>query len=342
MTSRAIWRVIEDQQRQILDLVHPLVKGFDQVALLDFPNHNNVGDNAIWLGERELLRRLMLPATYMCDIETYSEEALRAAIPEGGLILLHGGGNFGDVWPAHQRFRERIVQSFPNHKIIQLPQSVHFSTEEGIHATAEVLRQHPDLTILVRDRNSLELLTETMGLKAELCPDAAFMIGPQFESFEPVRDVVWIARDDHESAGRPEIRDLDAEVVDWLVGETGKPMSFVMARGTVRVRTTMHKVMRMSPVIREQFGGAVAETFDALAQARFERGLRILSRGRVIVTDRLHGHILATLLGKPQVLLDNHYGKIARYHAAFTHHAVDIVSADGWEDAADKARALLS
>ena len=31
------------------------------------------------------------------------------------------------------------------------------------------------------------------------------------------------------------------------------------------------------------------------------------------MTDRLHGHIIADLLGIPHVVLDNEYGKIAAY-----------------------------
>ena len=39
---------------------------------------------------------------------------------------------------------------------------------------------------------------------------------------------------------------------------------------------------------------------------------------RRIVTDRLHGHILALLLGIRHIILDNDYGKVAAYHAAWT------------------------
>jgi exopolysaccharide biosynthesis predicted pyruvyltransferase EpsI len=40
-------------------------------------------------------------------------------------ILLHGGGNFGDVWPGFQRFREQVIRESPNRRIIQLPQTIH-------------------------------------------------------------------------------------------------------------------------------------------------------------------------------------------------------------------------
>ncbi len=61
-----------------------------------------------------------------------------------------------------------------------------------------------------------------------------------------------------------------------------------------------------------------AAAFERMAAARVERGLALLSRGRRIVTDRLHGHILATLLGIPHVALDNDYGKLSAYIACWT------------------------
>jgi pyruvyl transferase EpsO len=50
----------------------------------------------------------------------------------------------------------------------------------------------------------------------------------------------------------------------------------------------------------------------------------------VVVTDRLHVHILSLLQGKAHAVLDNSYGKIARFMAAFT----------GTTDLAYRARSL--
>ncbi|TIY00977.1 MAG: exopolysaccharide biosynthesis protein, partial [Mesorhizobium sp.] len=57
---------------------------------------------------------------------------------------------------------------------------------------------------------------------------------------------------------------------------------------------------------------------DAAAHNRFRRGIRQISRGRAIVTDRLHVHICSLLIGRPHAVLDNSYGKIRRFMAAFS------------------------
>ena len=44
----------------------------------------------------------------------------------------------------------------------------------------------------------------------------------------------------------------------------------------------------------------------------------MLSTGGLVVTDRLHAHILSLLLDIPHVLLDNSYGKVAGFADQWT------------------------
>jgi exopolysaccharide biosynthesis predicted pyruvyltransferase EpsI len=57
--------------------------------------------------------------------------------------------------------------------------------------------------------------------------------------------------------------------------------------------------------------------YDVLAAQRVRLACRIASRGKVVVTDRLHGHILRLLRGIPHLLLDNSYGKLRRFHGTW-------------------------
>jgi pyruvyl transferase EpsO len=46
--------------------------------------------------------------------------------------------------------------------------------------------------------------------------------------------------------------------------------------------------------------------------------IRMFARHNLVVTDRLHGHILAALMDMPTLVLDNSYGKNSRYAAVWT------------------------
>jgi exopolysaccharide biosynthesis predicted pyruvyltransferase EpsI len=68
------------------------------------------------------------------------------------------------------------------------------------------------------------------------------------------------------------------------------------------------------------------------------RGLRVLARGRIVVTDRLHGHVLALLQGIPQVVLDNSYGKLRSTYTTWTCRS----GLAHWATSAEEARALAT
>jgi pyruvyl transferase EpsO len=54
----------------------------------------------------------------------------------------------------------------------------------------------------------------------------------------------------------------------------------------------------------------------------------------------LHGHILATLLGIPHVILDNSYGKLSSFYRQWTNDTDGIVFAEDSREALEMARAL--
>ncbi|UII23877.1 polysaccharide pyruvyl transferase family protein [Fulvivirga ligni] len=315
---------IKEQQKLLFDCLKMILKQGDKVALLDFPNHNNVGDNAIWLGEKAALKKIGVEVVYECDIYGFSELALRKHLGNDGIVLLHGGGNLGSVWPEHQRFRERIIQSLQDMTVVQLPQSVFFDNDDELRAFGNIAGEHQNLHILVRDKVSFKMLDD-LNLNVQLCPDMAFAIGAIPSEGNPKVDVVWLSRSDHESAGY-DINDANFKIekLDWLQGEPGRYYSKFSPKITVRIRRLVQRIFRQSSFVRNHCWKMNTTFFDALAQRRLNRGVRILSRGKIVATDRLHGHIISTLIGKPQILFDNHYKKIGNYRDCFepAHEAI--------------------
>lgn len=54
------------------------------------------------------------------------------------------------------------------------------------------------------------------------------------------------------------------------------------------------------------------------AWAKSIAGFELLGSARFVITDRLHGHILSTLIGVPHVLLDSKLGKNLNLHDTWT------------------------
>ena len=77
--------------------------------------------------------------------------------------------------------------------------------------------------------------------------------------------------------------------------------------------------------------------FQLYARIRLRAGLAMLSRGNIVVTDRLHGMILSTLLARPSVVFDSLDGKVKAFHQTWLANLPGIQLVD---DVADVARAV--
>jgi len=315
------------------DTLRPLVAGASSVALLDFPAYANVGDSAIWMGALEALRAVGAPAPcYTCDAGSYEPEVLRRRIGDG-VILINGGGNFGDLWSRHQDFRQRVLADFPAQRIVQLPQSVHFQDAATLARVAERFNAHPRVTLMARDVESLEIFRTHFRAPSVLAPDLALALEPLARRGPSLRDVLWLKRSDQEDRWPGAAPASSADVEDWA---TEPPSPLVAWSDRLRVQA------RHRPWLRGAARAMLHVVHPRLARTRLRRGVAMLSSARVIVTDRLHGHILAFLLGIPHVLLDNSYGKLHRFAAAWTGRSPLVHCADSPAAAAAAARNFLA
>src|SRR5271154_3403330 len=77
-------------QRKIDAVLRPLIPD-GPLALIDFPDHPNVGDSAIWLGEHAFLSGLGKTPAYVSSVYNTDWAALKSAVGPDGTILIHGG-----------------------------------------------------------------------------------------------------------------------------------------------------------------------------------------------------------------------------------------------------------
>lgn len=323
---------ISEIQNNILQEFKDLPDCGEEYIILDYPNYSNIGDSAIYLGELEALKVIFRKnPKLVAEISDICISRVDSCSWKGP-IFLQGGGNFGDLWPWHQQFREDVIRRFPGRKIIQLPQSIHFKSQENLEKAARVIDAHPDFVLMVRDRPSFDLAKTAFKCDVRLVPDMAFMMGP-VQPTAPECDILCLIRTDQESRlGSGQIAASGAasrQVVDWPE-ETDRRSLFERLPRVVR---------RQIPPRFQGYRPASVDAYEWLARQRVARGFEILSRGKVVLTDRLHAHILSLLLGKPHVVLDNSYGKISNFIAAWT-QGQDFVQAQDLETAMAAAAAM--
>lgn len=273
------------------------------VVYVDYPVHLNFGDILIMRGTERFFAdygyRVVDRAGYM----NFTASA-RRAVPPDATIVLHGGGNFGDLYPVHQRFREAVVRQFPEHPIVLMPQTVHFQSEPARQASAAIFRQHPNLLLLVRDRPSLLAVDGLFSSQVLLMPDMAHQLwdaAPPPVAAVTGRLDLW--RTDIEATRRPEMAAGPGRpAVDWL--------DLVPVRQR-RVFGLILRLHRLEAAVDRRLGArpvwyGYCERLHRQMLARFAPYAEVR-------TNRLHGMIFAALLDKKVIFDDNAYGKLGHY-----------------------------
>ncbi|PVD31818.1 hypothetical protein C0Q70_07236 [Pomacea canaliculata] len=311
--------VVWEMQRLHVRVLTSLLAGRRHAMLMDFVTHENKGDAAITAGQVALLKRLNVTivfscSTYLCDdgILKNAREISKGYNSTSLIILLQGGGNLVG-YSSIDFTREKILNLFPDFPTLLFSQSIwlHKGNQAHLNKCREIYSHRENLTIFLRDRQSLGLAQKHFpGTKLMLMPDMAFGLGRVPRTMPPTLDIVWLKRRDLETSWYkvPEIpTNLSVYVGDWKAWWTNKG------------KTPMETSFLM--------------TFN---------GLSFLQRGRVVITDRLHGHILSVLLGIPHVLIDNPpYFKLSSFRRTWTAGLSNTVLVTTGEEALDQAQKLL-
>jgi len=108
------------------DEIAALIPKDRPVAFLDYPLGKNVGDLLIMLGTLSFFGKHGLSVRLSRNLRN-TPPPERLGIGADDTIILQGGGNFGDLYPHIQAYRERIIAEYPNHKIVIFPQTIFFS-----------------------------------------------------------------------------------------------------------------------------------------------------------------------------------------------------------------------
>jgi pyruvyl transferase EpsO len=319
-----------------------LISPGQRCAILDIPATANWGDHAIWMGERAALASIGARVVYEIDDVLFDPDAMRNRLGPDGVVLLHGGGSLGDIYPPRQAFREMALAAIRDLPVIQLPQSIHFRDDDRGSAFSRLARDHPQFTLLSRDLRSQQYAQERLGMDSQLCPDLAFAMGELGRLGHADYDVLWLDRKGPEAVDRPDIL-IPPTVLhtDWrpaLKKGVGGWLDLVPGAVDIKLRA----LRRRTPVLGKPVDLARGRLLPHLGPAKVRAARRFLSQGRTVVTDRLHGHVLCLLMNIPHVLLDNRIGKLGDFYRTWTSPSEIASFAESEQQALDIALATAN
>ena len=294
-----------------LSVLNPLLQGDGSIALVGEPVHRNIGDHLIQLGTERYLADQGFEVLARSHRFNYRADLLGRRLRAGTVILLSGGGHLGDLYPWHQRLRERVLRDFPSHRVVQLPQSIYFQDKAARAACARAFRSHSDFHLVLRDRDSLER-AEGLSLQAPtLAPDMCHALYP-LERKGQGAGALLIQREDKE---RDHVSDLTAPeaVADWP--------GLLSADDTITLATIVGASSLGTWFGAEDAGLA---NLDRWRRSLCERAVELLSNYQEVYSTRLHGGLLAILLGRRAHFLANLTGKSQSYYTTWLSEHPDV------------------
>ncbi|SFT99788.1 polysaccharide pyruvyl transferase family protein [Halomonas saccharevitans] len=282
--------------RRVLCAEHMRLPDAPRVVMFLAADYGNIGDLAISAAQQGFLAR-SLPGYRVVPIPiSRTREVIRSLRRQVGpddLVTTVGGGNMGSLYPDIEALRQLVIRSFPNNRIICFPQTLDWDDSQASQkALARIVRtysRHPDIHVFAREsvtHAKLEaMFAGHTNVTVGYSPDIVLRASPgdlgARANAQPT-GILLCMRDDCERA----LDSRQREQVAAALAGTGL---------AVQTTDTHAGGSRLDESRRSQLLADKLDQFGA---------------SRLVVTDRLHGMILAVVAGTPCMVYPNANHKI--------------------------------
>lgn len=263
--------------------------------LIGTPVHGNLGDQAIAVAELYLLKKcsskmiIEIPAClFWGKKKNLTCLICYLIIKKVNILFLHGGGNLGTLYPREEAIRSYIIKTYRDNKIIIMPQSIYFDNNKLGTITqnklSAIYNTHPNLFLFCRDKNSYSLAKRIFpNVNCILSPDiVTSLYGNYSVNKYQRRGVLFLLRKDKEKVlPDSKIKFIESQLtslkIPYDIADTIIP-------GEVLPRERERDV---------------------------EKLLKIISRYKLVITDRFHGVIFSFLTNTPVITFKSFDTKIS-------------------------------
>ena len=257
-----------------------------RAILLGSPEGNNLGDLAIGYSIKNYFFK------YFPEVDFYeiSEKCvicnlkkIKHFIRTDDILLLIGGGNFGDLYMDQQKIRLSVLKNFPHNKIVQFPQSWLFTDKKSgeiqLNKISSLLKKANSVTLFAREEFSYKLFVKHF----------------QKTDIKMVPDIV-LSNSIHISSKKEDI-------LICLRGDIESRLDVQTRLEIVNICTQYGHVECWDTFVPKVIGLDIRDK-EVLA------GINYVGKHKLMVTDRFHGIIFAVITGTPCIAISNNNQKI--------------------------------
>lgn len=254
--------------------------------------NGNVGDEAIAYAQIQFLKRYFDDIVDTPTGDFWSNvRKVKSIIKAEDIIFFQGGGNMGEMYEWQELERCTVIESFKNNPIIIFPQTISYKDESSklLKYTEKVYNAHgSNLYLFAREKKSFDLMKKFYrDASVNIVPDIVLSLGTDslFQregTIEMGNSILFCFRNDPEKS----LNDADKRIIEKYAKDSDIPIdiqdSFI---GDIRIEPSQ-RASEISKLIK-----------------RFRSA-------KVVVTDRLHGMVLAAMAGVPCLVFGNFNHKV--------------------------------
>ncbi|UUX35238.1 polysaccharide pyruvyl transferase family protein [Fundicoccus culcitae] len=265
-------------------------KNQKRIILIGTAIYGNIGDHAISIAGTKFIKK-EFPNVNLIEIPIslyeYKSDIINRNINQHDLIIINGGGYLGTLWETGQEISNSIIINNPNNRIIIFPQTMYYKedSENLIKEHKKIIADHPNVSLIVRDKKSYDFVSEKEFefKKVILTPDiVTYIDGNKYKNNK--NKIIFVLRKDHEKVDyKKDIEELKSHFIELGYEEDDFEYTDSVVEGYYNLYNR-----------------------DALV----EEYLKMIGQASFVISDRLHGMILAAICGIPVIALDNVSNKV--------------------------------
>ena len=285
----------------------------EKCLIFNAPNHGNIGDHAILLGEEEFLKSKGYKVFPIVsdEIDIFIEK-FSSTISMKDFVIITGGGNLGTLWEHEQINVNKVLEKYKNNKIIIFPQTVYYSSDiHGLYRLEldkRIYKECKNLKFACRDSKSFEFVKNILELNAIQTSDIA-----SYLNYSEINNSNTKKRNN---------------ILICLRNDKEKVSS----------NSDIQKIIQYS---KDNFPNEKIYYVDTVFKGRFslKKGKKYLNKflkrvhkSKLFITDRLHGMIFAVITGTPCIAMNNSSGKVKGVYKWISEHNKFVRFIENYDD----------
>lgn len=255
-----------------------------RIYLIGGPEHGNLGDHLISICTKEFVKNFDADFVEI-PYSLYYSYKNKLHDNNQTLILLQGGGNFGNEYIGDDDIRLDVIESFKNSNIIIMPQTIFYNSnpdaELRLAKTQKIFSNHSNLTICAREKVSYQKMKEYFPKNEILLVPDIVLSSRISKVNKQQKNVLFLLRHDLEKVDNT---NAIAKIEDWAKSNDYN----LIFCDTV-------KDYRVNLLTRDK---------------EIKKIFKLIQKSQLVVTDRLHGMISAYINNVPTIVFPNYNHKI--------------------------------